>query len=158
MQSSGETPKTCLSSHFPTPLSDLGSRLPRSPPSDLETAPRIMSVVFPSMITRLLCCDDILHVNIFILSQISFLKYLFVWSCQASVAAPRTFTRMWDLSRRHMDSLAVAHGFGSCSSQASLLRGTWDLRSPTRDQTHAPCVARQILNHWTTREIPQISF
>ena len=26
--------------------------------------------------------------------------------------------------------------------------------SPTRDQTHIHCVARQILNHWTTREVP----
>ena len=25
----------------------------------------------------------------------------------------------------------------------------WDLSSPTRDQTHAPCTGRGILNHWT---------
>ena len=30
----------------------------------------------------------------------------------------------------------------------------WDLTSPTRDQTCVPCIARQILNHWTTREVP----
>ena len=29
----------------------------------------------------------------------------------------------------------------------------WDLSSQTRDQTHIPCFARWILNHWTTREI-----
>ena len=23
-----------------------------------------------------------------------------------------------------------------------------------RDQIHVPCIARQILNHWTTREVP----
>ena len=22
------------------------------------------------------------------------------------------------------------------------------------DQTHVPCIARQVLNHWTTREVP----
>ena len=30
----------------------------------------------------------------------------------------------------------------------------WDLTSPTRDWTSNPCVARQILNHRTTREVP----
>ena len=29
----------------------------------------------------------------------------------------------------------------------------WDLGSPSRDQTRVPCIARQILNHWTTREV-----
>ena len=32
--------------------------------------------------------------------------------------------------------------------------GIWDLSSPTRGQTHIPCIGRQILNHWTTREVP----
>ena len=35
----------------------------------------------------------------------------------------------------------------------------WDLRSLTRDRTHAPCVGgRQILNHWTTREVPKVIY
>ena len=29
-----------------------------------------------------------------------------------------------------------------------------DPSSSTRDQTHIPWIARQILNHWTTREVP----
>ena len=41
----------------------------------------------------------------------------------------------------------------SCGSRAQLLRGMWDLSSPTRDQTHIPCIGRRILNHWTTREL-----
>ena len=24
-----------------------------------------------------------------------------------------------------------------------------------RDQIHVPCIARQLLNHWTTREVPR---
>ena len=28
----------------------------------------------------------------------------------------------------------------------------WDLSSPTRDQTHILCIARWILNYWTTRK------
>ena len=30
----------------------------------------------------------------------------------------------------------------------------WDVESsPTRDQTHVPCIGRQILSHWTTRNV-----
>ena len=29
-----------------------------------------------------------------------------------------------------------------------------DFSSPTRDKTHIPCTGRQILNHWTPREVP----
>ena len=34
----------------------------------------------------------------------------------------------------------------------ALRHGMWDLGSPARDQTHVPCIGRQILSHWTTRE------
>ena len=30
----------------------------------------------------------------------------------------------------------------------------WDLSSLTRDRTHIPCIVRQILYHWTIREVP----
>ena len=29
-----------------------------------------------------------------------------------------------------------------------------NLSSLTRDQTCVPCIGKQILNHWTTREVP----
>ena len=38
------------------------------------------------------------------------------------------------------------------------LQGTWDLSSPIWDQTLTPCIGRWNLHHWTTREVPQISF
>ena len=38
------------------------------------------------------------------------------------------------------------------------LRGLWDLQSPTRDGTHAPCIGWPSLNHWATREVPGIFF
>ena len=34
----------------------------------------------------------------------------------------------------------------------------WDLSSPTGDQARIPCTARWILNHWTTRKVPEASF
>ena len=35
-----------------------------------------------------------------------------------------------------------------------LSRNMWDLSSPTRGWTHVPCIGKQILNPWTTREVP----
>ena len=59
-------------------------------------------------------------------------------------------------------SLQQAHGHCSCDARAQKLQcagivatqhvGSYS--SPTRDRTHSLCIARQILNHWTTREIP----
>ena len=40
-----------------------------------------------------------------------------------------------------------------CSTQAWLPYGTWDLSSKTRDWTHFTYTERQILNHWTTKEV-----
>ena len=37
---------------------------------------------------------------------------------------------------------------------SALPHGMWDLSSPTRARTHAPCVEAQSLNHWTSREVP----
>lgn len=31
----------------------------------------------------------------------------------------------------------------------------WDLSSPIRDGTIIPCIGRQSLKHWTTKEVPQ---
>ena len=45
-------------------------------------------------------------------------------------------------------------GLSSCSVWAELSGSLWDFNSLTRNQTHAPCFGRQILNHWTTREVP----
>ena len=38
-----------------------------------------------------------------------------------------------------------------------LPQGLWNLSSPTRDRTWIPCITKQILNHWTTREVPEFS-
>ena len=32
----------------------------------------------------------------------------------------------------------------------------WDFSFPIRDRTYIPCIARWIVNHWTTREVPII--
>ena len=49
-------------------------------------------------------------------------------------------------------------GFPLWSTWALLPHGVWDLRSWTRDWTPVPCIDRQILNHWTTREVPWCSY
>ena len=37
-------------------------------------------------------------------------------------------------------------------------RGIWDLSSLIRDLTHIPCIGRQSLNHWATKEVPKIFY
>ena len=39
---------------------------------------------------------------------------------------------------------------------AQLPCSMWGLSSWARDQTHIPCITRQILNHWITREVPAV--
>ena len=39
------------------------------------------------------------------------------------------------------------------SNKSYVVHGVWDLSSSTRDQARIPCIGRQILNHWTTREV-----
>ena len=57
------------------------------------------------------------------------------FSCQA-----------WAL--RHVD-------FSSWGTQAyELPQSIWELSSEPGEQTHVPCIGRQIPNHWTTREAP----
>ena len=60
------------------------------------------------------------------------------------IAVPR-LQRMWTLE--HMGSIVASHRL-SCS------HNMWDLSSLTGDQTCILCIERQILNHWTTKEVP----
>ena len=53
---------------------------------------------------------------------------------------------LWSMGSRCMGSVVMVHEL-SCSHVES----SW-----TRDQTHVPC--RQILNHWTTREVQESLF
>ena len=40
----------------------------------------------------------------------------------------------------------------------ALPRVVWDLNSPNRDQTVAPALEAQGLNHWATKEVPRLLF
>ena len=48
----------------------------------------------------------------------------------------------------------MPHVLSGCGAGAQLLHSPWDLSSLTRDPPCVSSIARQILNHWTTREIP----
>ena len=81
--------------------------------------------------------------NLFFLK---FFIYLLIWLHQVLVVAYGIFTVC-------MDSLAVVQGLSSGRAQAQLLCSTWDPSSLIGDQTHILCIARQTLNHQTTREV-----
>ena len=50
------------------------------------------------------------------------------------------------------------HLLWACWLFLSMLWDMWDLSSPTRDWTHAPCLGRRSLNHRTARELPETFF
>ena len=49
-------------------------------------------------------------------------------------------------------------GIFCCSTGTLWLPCMQDLSSQTRDQTRVPWIAKQILNYWTTREVPKYLF
>ena len=65
----------------------------------------------------------------------------------------RTLLQHRGLSLHDLSSFIVALGL---HNRGMSLVAPWHmgLSYPTRDQTHDPCIARRILNHWTTREVP----
>ena len=62
---------------------------------------------------------------------------------------------MWALKLQHAGSLVEARELGSCGAWAQLPCGMWDPSSPIRDGTG---IARRILYHGTTREVPSLPF
>ena len=75
-----------------------------------------------------------------------FNMFSFLWLCRVFVAACGIFTVAW----------ALEHRLSSCGTRALSPHGMWNLSSSTRDQIRVPCIKRWILNHWTTREVPEI--
>ena len=64
-------------------------------------------------------------------------RYIYVYLAAFRVGSPSC----------HAQSIVVAH------SLVTVPRGMWDLSSPTRNQTYILGTGRQILNHWTSREV-----
>ena len=62
---------------------------------------------------------------------------------------------MQDLWLQCTQSLVVGMGSGVA---VQLLCGMWDPSTPTRDQICIPYIARRILNYWTIRKAPYLSF
>ena len=80
------------------------------------------------------------HTEALIFLKWNFKKYLFIWLHQVLIAVCGIFSV----------SCEMFH-WGPHGSTCAL----WDLNSLTRGQTYVPCTARWILNHGTTREVPE---
>jgi len=63
---------------------------------------------------------------------------------------------MW--ASEHTGPVVVARRLSNSRVLAQVPHSIWNLTSPHRDQTHAPCVGRQILNHWTYRDFLSYTF
>ena len=111
----------------------------------------------------------------FVFFFILIIVFIYFWLCWIFVAA-QTFLQLWCLGFSLqwfllLQSTGSRHtGFSSCGMWAQQLwllgsraqaQQLWHVglvaprhveSSGTRDQTHVPCISRQILNHQTTRE------
>ena len=54
------------------------------------------------------------------------------------------------------DSQVVVCGLLLLQCMGLVPHDMWDLNSLTRDRTCIPCAGRQILNHWSTKEVPRL--
>ena len=80
---------------------------------------------------------------------VDFLKNLFIYGFSGSSLQCVGFSLWWLLLLQSTGSRAQTQ-----SLQCLGLVAPWFLGSPqTRGWTCVPCIARQILNHWTTREV-----
>ena len=70
------------------------------------------------------------------------------------------FSLWWLLLLRSTGSRRAGFSSGGSRAQQLWRTGLFALRhvgsSQTRDGTRVPCTGRRILNHWATREVPQI--
>ena len=88
-------------------------------------------------------CVDLKKIPL-IFSLVSY-KYLFIWLHWVLVTAHGVFF--------------ASSGIFRCGAQYMWLPlDMWDLCSLTQDWTRIPCIARWIVNHWTTKEAPFLSF
>ena len=72
--------------------------------------------------------------------------YLILWLHWVLLAAGNIFVAA-------CGSRLKCTAFSSWGMLASLPLSMWDLGSLIRDRTHVVCIGRQILNHWSTREV-----
>ena len=77
-----------------------------------------------------------------------FLLFLF-WLSFIGSSLRRTGISHGVRALEHMGSLVALHGFNCPTARGGL-------SSPNRDRTHDPCSGRQIVNHWTTGEVPAL--
>ena len=85
------------------------------------------------------------HASHFIASFLLFpFKYLFIYLATSDLGCSvQVSLWLWCAG-----SVVAVHGLSCRVPQGTLISST------IRDWTHVPCAGRQILNHWTTREIP----
>ena len=87
-----------------------------------------------------------LKANRFLFLFFKFILFIYLASSGSSCGTWDLCHITQDLLLQHTGSPVEEHGLSSCGMGAQLPHGMWDHRSPTRDQTHIPCIARWIPN------------
>ena len=85
------------------------------------------------------------------------LNSVFFWPCWAFPVACRLL-KLWRRALECVGSVVAVVGFSWLWCVWLVTPQHVYLSFSTRDQTHVPWVGRQILNPWTPREVPTVSF
>ena len=103
----------------------------------------------------------------FFFFQFHFIYFWLHWvfvTAQGLSLASRGSSSLWSTGFRRTGFSIVLHGLSSDGMHAQQLAHTGSVApqhvrsSWTRDQTHVHCIGRQVHNHWTTREVPLLSY
>ena len=86
----------------------------------------------------------------------SLLQEDFLQLTQAGVYSLVAICRLLIAVASRCRAQALGHRLSSCGTQAYLLCSMWDLPGPHMVGTLVPCIGRQILYHWVTREVPRV--
>ena len=141
----------------------LSQKPPRSLPKNMLKPLRKcqlqrLSYLYLSMyfLLQFLSCYSLVHSFFFLFIYLFFFN---IWLCWVFIAAASGFPVCSLQAPEHTGlGVAVCGPLSRCGAQAQLPCSLWDLSSPTRDRTCVPCIGRWILNLWTTREVPFLSF
>ena len=130
-----------------------------------EIHPALQRIIFSKVF---LVARSNLHKLTFLQSQnhffnrallLLFLLFIYLFGCiRSSLSHVGSFPAPHLLSTHSRPAPECVGGFSRCAKLPQLLHRMWDLSFQTRDKAHVPCIAREILNHQTTREIEQFGF
>ena len=98
--------------------------------------------------------ESLLSIRLSIYPGVELLGRMIILCFQKNISLFTAVSGLTCSTRGWGEVFIVACRLLSWGAETKLPQGMWDLTSLTRNGAHVPCIERQTLNHWTTREVP----